>query len=404
MNIKKIIKEETNNFDWIKDIEVSNYDGHPQGVVWLRSHSEVTEFFDILDRYNSKSQPYPRDNFHEVMDSILDDAEQDGYEGIISISFFVIKRYPDMLTSGYWDYGVDGDTVSDWLDDGTTFNDDYEIYYNFKDFKSLFKAVMNESEFDWIDDISITVEDTSSLSVGDIVMVTNTEYNTHSIPPTCLPIIGEVLFSELGDVLLKLEGDCKDISDCSTIYRDELEMFYGDDESVITDFKKLEDVMKTGKCRWLFTGDGEVELVKRPLKEQDEFDWIRDIKPRADDEINVGDYFYIIDNYTGQFKKGEEYKATKIRYMIKIVDIIEHDGRELVMYPLLDRDDLKNGIETLYMEDSGEVIDENDLPVWDEINIGDSVTLDKAKDLIRTNYWRYTEDPFETFQMIEGMD
>lgn len=309
-----------------------------------------------------------------------------------------------MLTSGYWDYGVDGDTVSDWLDDGTTFNDDYEIYYNFKDFKSLFKAVMNESEFDWIDDISITVEDTSSLSVGDIVMVTNTEYNTHSIPPTCLPIIGEVLFSELGDVLLKLEGDCKDISDCSTIYRDELEMFYGDDESVITDFKKLEDVMKTGKCRWLFTGDGEVELVKRPLKEQDEFDWIRDIKPRADDEINVGDYFYIIDNYTGQFKKGEEYKATKIRYMIKIVDIIEHDGRELVMYPLLDRDDLKNGIETLYMEDSGEVIDENDLPVWDEINIGDSVTLDKAKDLIRTNYWRYTEDPFETFQMIEGMD
>lgn len=117
---------ESNDFGWIDDegIEESpNYQGHPQGAVYLRDHDEIKEFFSLLGKngYLTKGTEGNISDYHDTLEFVRDRAEHgeyyDDWIPTITVSFFVSKKDPSKYDTGHWDYDVAEDSVQDWLDD-----------------------------------------------------------------------------------------------------------------------------------------------------------------------------------------------------------------------------------------------------------------------------------------------
>ncbi len=156
-------------FDWVSDegIEASpNYKGHPQGVVHLRSHSEITEFFDLIKNYgdgflgkSNRDEEVTRRDFHGAFDEMMDryeSPEWDGYDDwvpAISASFFISKYDPTKYDTGYWDYDVQEDSVEDWLvnqgcEEEVIDCDNWKVYTDISQVRSLLGEKLTES-MDW---------------------------------------------------------------------------------------------------------------------------------------------------------------------------------------------------------------------------------------------------------------
>lgn len=141
---------EEDPFSWLRDSEVHpNYNGHPQGVVYLHGHDEIDEFCDIIANYNGGVLPRgdARHNLHRGLESRRDDLEldeRDISEAVLSASFFVERKLPGVLSVGYWDYDVDHETIREWFHyDGSTFNQEYRLYTNLNDVRKVFEDYQN---------------------------------------------------------------------------------------------------------------------------------------------------------------------------------------------------------------------------------------------------------------------
>ena len=107
--IRKILRE--SEFDWTDKVDVTpTYEGHPQGVVYLRSHDEIAEFIKLLGEYNGGwIGPHGGyKDFHQAWDSLLDRVEgNDRYSlewvPTMTASFFVEKNpyFLNQLTFHY---------------------------------------------------------------------------------------------------------------------------------------------------------------------------------------------------------------------------------------------------------------------------------------------------------------
>lgn len=153
--IKKILKEEFNDFDWIDDIESTpNYNGHPQGIVLVKTHQEIDELCDIIDEYNGEVIDDIRNYLHDGLENRRNDLErmsaedgEDYGEAVLSVSFFVERKDPGKLALGYWDLDIteDREHIDEWLevmiDD--VFSDNYQIYKNLNQVKEIFKNYKN---------------------------------------------------------------------------------------------------------------------------------------------------------------------------------------------------------------------------------------------------------------------
>ena len=141
---------EDDPFSWLRDSEVHpNYNGHPQGVVYLYDHDEIDEFCDIIEKYNGGVLPRgdARHNLHNGLEYRRNDLEVDGRdisEAVLSASFFVEKKWPGVLSVGYWDYDVDHEAIREWFHyDGSTFNQEYRLYTNLNDVRKVFEDYQN---------------------------------------------------------------------------------------------------------------------------------------------------------------------------------------------------------------------------------------------------------------------
>jgi hypothetical protein len=167
----KLINQDINeseDFGWIGDIPQSpNYEGHPQGVTYVYSHEEINEFMELLIKYNESigaEDPNPCKGdcgeYHDALEDRRDELEwmsqEDGVyygEAMLALSFFIESKFPNKLSTGYWNYEVDRDDVQEWLGFGETHNTDYQIYQRLSDMKALFSGVIKESEdFGWMRD------------------------------------------------------------------------------------------------------------------------------------------------------------------------------------------------------------------------------------------------------------
>lgn len=157
------------DFDWAKDVEVHpNYNGHPQGIVYLYNHDEIDEFCNIIENYNGGELPRgnARTNLHNGLELRRDELEGEGYDiskALLSVSFFVETNKPGLLSVGYWNYRVTDDEIYEWLeDDSYTFNNEYELYVNLNQVKKVFENYQNpelmkesiDSDWDWVNDMS----------------------------------------------------------------------------------------------------------------------------------------------------------------------------------------------------------------------------------------------------------
>lgn len=142
---------ESSDFNWVEEIpEHPNYKGHPQGIVLLNNHEEIDEFYDIIDKYNGETDTQGRDDLHEALEDRRDELEiisaedgEDYGEAVLSVTFFVERRRPNKLTTGYWNYDItdDDDEIDNWLSYGETFNSEYKIYHTLDDFKKVFEFI-----------------------------------------------------------------------------------------------------------------------------------------------------------------------------------------------------------------------------------------------------------------------
>jgi hypothetical protein len=159
------------DFDWAKNTGVQpNYNGHPQGVVYLRDHDEIDEFCDIIETYNGGELPRGnvRENLHSGLENSRDELEGSDYDpsnAVISVSFFVEKNKPSLLSVGYWGYDVADRSIFEWLEDGDTFNNEYELYTNLNQVKKVFEDYQNpelvkestDPEWEWLNDVPVTI-------------------------------------------------------------------------------------------------------------------------------------------------------------------------------------------------------------------------------------------------------
>lgn len=146
--------KESSDFDWIKDVEATpNYQGHPQGVVYLKTHKEIEEFFDLLSIYGMVGKrktdiENTKRDFHNALDGTIDRIESDEWDGyddwvpVISASFFISKKDPTKYITGYWDFDVDKESVDDWIkgdcEDESIDCNNWRLYKDISEIKELF--------------------------------------------------------------------------------------------------------------------------------------------------------------------------------------------------------------------------------------------------------------------------
>jgi hypothetical protein len=129
------------DFDWVRDIkEFPNYNGFPQGVVYVDSHMDIDVLEEIVRKLNPKDFT-GRAGWDEIRRSLegrRDEIEEDGGsydDAVVSVSIFVERNNPEGLSIGYWSYDVDEGMIREWLNYGDTFNKEYKLYHSVYDFK-----------------------------------------------------------------------------------------------------------------------------------------------------------------------------------------------------------------------------------------------------------------------------
>lgn len=160
------VNESDEDWSWIEDTgEHPNYNGHPQGVVYLYDHDEIDEFCDIIENYNGGELPRGnvRYNLHQALEHTRDELESSDYDpsnAVISASFFVERKVPGVLSVGYWGYEVNERDIYDWLYHDNTFNREYHLYSNLDQVRKVFEDYQNpelikesEGDLDWIKDV-----------------------------------------------------------------------------------------------------------------------------------------------------------------------------------------------------------------------------------------------------------
>lgn len=256
------IKE--SEFNWVDDIgELPNYQGHPQGVVHLRSHAEITEFFDLIGgtygiigkRKNELEKT--KSDFHNALDETIlsfESEEWGGYDDwvpAISASFFISKQDPTKYDTGYWDYDVDEGSVEDWLvnqgcEEEIIDCENWKIYTDISQLRTLFN--------DYTGEVLHKTKSGKPIKVGDKVKVIDPASNQY----------GEVL---------------------------EVEHLVGGDG-----YEKHGGAFQTVDYDTLYFAGHEVEHAQ-DLKE--DFEWTNGVKPKVDkveDMIHVGAVYKINPN------------------------------------------------------------------------------------------------------------
>jgi hypothetical protein len=160
------VNESDEDWSWLEDTgEHPSYNGHPQGVVYLRDHDEIDEFCDIIENYNGGELPRggARENLHSGLENSRDELEGSDYDpsnAVLSASFFVERKIPGILSVGYWGYDVGHYDITEWLSYEDTFNQEYHLYTNLNQVREIFKDYQNpklikesEEDWGWIDDI-----------------------------------------------------------------------------------------------------------------------------------------------------------------------------------------------------------------------------------------------------------
>jgi len=145
------VNEGFDDLDWLKDIkETPNYNGFPQGVVYVKNHAEIDMVEEIIGKLNPKKiietdswkQSWP--HIHNGLEDRRDEVEDEGYDQPpITISFFVEKDYPGGLMCGYWTYEVNQEEIQEWLNYGYTFNKEYRIYNDVHELKKDLSQLIN---------------------------------------------------------------------------------------------------------------------------------------------------------------------------------------------------------------------------------------------------------------------
>ena len=166
--IRKILRE--SEFDWTDKVDVTpTYEGHPQGVVYLRSHDEIAEFIKLLGEYNGGwIGPHGGyKDFHQAWDSLLDRVEGNDWDGYtdwvptMTASFFVEKKYLNKLTSGYWDHDVDNGDVEDWFEtaDEVVDKEHWKIYDDVSQLRTLLgERLVESNDMDWAVEIKPEID------------------------------------------------------------------------------------------------------------------------------------------------------------------------------------------------------------------------------------------------------
>lgn len=138
--------DDENPFDWLnKEKAAPNYEGFPQGVVYLRDHDEIDMFVNLINKINPKDFEgrHVEHDMHNALEGRRDELEFEGYDSsdaLLSASFFVEKNYPGGLSIGYWSWDVDDETIMEWLNyQGETFNKDYELYTSLDKLEKVLK-------------------------------------------------------------------------------------------------------------------------------------------------------------------------------------------------------------------------------------------------------------------------
>jgi hypothetical protein len=138
--------DDKNPFDWLnKEKAAPNYEGLPQGVVYLRDHDEIDYFQKLIEKINPKDFEgrHVEHDMHNALEGRRDELEFEGYDSsdaLLSASFFVEKNYPGGLSIGYWSWDVNDEDIVEWLNyEGETFNKDYELYTSLDKLEKVLK-------------------------------------------------------------------------------------------------------------------------------------------------------------------------------------------------------------------------------------------------------------------------
>ena len=165
------VNESDEDWSWLEDTgEHPSYNGHPQGVVYLRDHDEIDEFCDIIENYNGGELPRggARENLHSGLENSRDELEGSDYDpsnAVLSASFFVERKIPGILSVGYWGYDVGHYDITEWLSYEDTFNQEYHLYTNLNQVREIFKDYQNpelikestDPDWEWLNDVPDTV-------------------------------------------------------------------------------------------------------------------------------------------------------------------------------------------------------------------------------------------------------
>lgn len=284
---KEFKLKESSDFDWIKDVETTpNYQGHPQGVVYLRTHGEITEFFDliggtygIIGKRKIDIENTKRD-FHNALDETMDRFESDEWDGyddwvpVISASFFISKKDPTKYITGYWDLDVDEESVDDWIkgdcEDESIDCDNWRLYKDISELKELFNYYYTPQSLH-------KTKSGKPIKVGDKVKVIDPNVESY----------GEVL---------------------------KVENLVGGDG-----YEKNGGAFQTVEYDTLYFAGHEVEHVENLNEsETNEFDWIRDIEidlvPGQIYDIQTGNgHYWVPEKFVGR-KWDDEYDVEVYKF------------------------------------------------------------------------------------------
>ena len=204
------------DFDWTSQAdEAPNYQGHPQGVVYLRTHDEIKEFFNLLNTYGVAGKRNhdaitTQNSFHEALEDTRDRYESDDWGGhsdwvpTISASFFISKKDPTKYDTGYWDYDVEEDSVEDWLvNEGCEHEvidcENWRIYTDISHLRTLFN--------DYTGEVLHKTKSGKPIKVGDKVKVIDPDSNQYGEVLEVEHLVGGDGYEKHGGAFQSIEFD-----------------------------------------------------------------------------------------------------------------------------------------------------------------------------------------------------